>query len=845
VNVTAYRRLGGLILVFSAIVVLFPGLRMAQDWYALSRLLPDVPQRASVAGFDWVHWEDDDGAIVASYVFPRGPAAHAGIRSGDVFYELEHQQYFTATDLKRAVDGVSPGLSRTYFLVRDGEFHGATVRFTQYPTFLYPLSGALWYASLWGFIIGSFLHILGLAIVGPLALRSRKALLAFVLIGFSALWMFSNALRILMIEFGGPPEPLGGASLFLFKALTAVGLVGWIVFPALLLRSVVGQTRLFESRPVRLILPLVYIPPVVLGFAALQALLTGSFGPIGIDALIALLLFYACTYVAAAAALVVAVRVMRLKGGEALTGGWSRIGSVVILAFSAMGALAVFGALPFFGAVTDVTAGWLILAAQLFYIAPVALVTDATLRHGKVDVVLNRFITSASFLGLLFLAFVGGMTLLDPYLSHNGASHHVVTGIYLLILLILFEWGARRLRVPVSRLLMTERLRARQKLAGFQERMRDIIDVESLARETIEAVGRALRARSAILFLQPDGTQDRWITATYHPESPYLTTRVFSLIWPHVSEDGRIWSRNPELNESAMPIHLSRMLEEKGASLAVPIRGDGAPIGLLVMGFKRNRRAVYNLEDVDRLRSLSGQLAIAVERLHLVEREKELVRKSAEAQLVALRAQINPHFLFNALNTIISMISERPKEAELIVEHLAVIFRHILTIGGQNYVTLSDEVRLVSRYLAIEQARFGEKLQVTIEIDPTTETHLVPAFAVQTLVENAVKHGLEKRREGGCIEIRSHHRKTGVVEVVVTDSGVGISGLLPGDENQGFFGIGLSNVYERLRQLYGRNDLMRIESSPETGTRVTLILPPAAVEAGMRRTVSSPAIPQN
>jgi two-component system, LytTR family, sensor kinase len=823
------------------VAVLYPALRIGQDWYALSRLLPEVAGDASPWGFDWVHWEDSDGTIVAHYVFPQGPASRAGIRAGDIFYELDNHQYFTVSDLKRAIDAAGPGEVRTYFLIRNGEFYGTPVRFTQYPTFLYPLSGTLWYAGLWGFLVGSFLHVLGLAIVGPLALRSRKALFAFTLIGVSAMWMFANLLRMLLVEFAGPPQP-DSASLFAFRALTLLGLIGWLGFPVLLLRGVVSQTGLVNSRSIRRVLPLIYLPTLVLGVAAFTSLTRGSFGPLTIDALIAPLLFYACCYVAASAALIVAVRLLKLEDAEGLTGGWSRVGSMVILAIAALAALSVIGIIPFFSAVTDLTAGWLILASQLLYIAPVALVTVATLRHGKVDLVVSRVITYSAFLGIVYLTFVGGMTLIDPYLSHSGASHHIVTGIYLLIILLFFDWSARRLRVPMNRLFTTDRQRWRQKMTTFQEQMRDILDSESLARETINVVGRALQARSAILFLRTAGPDPHWITATYHPEPPYLTERVFSVIWPHVEVEGRIWSRDPELNESTMPSRLSNILEERGALLAVPIRGDGAPIGLLVMGYKRNRRAVYNLEDVDQLRSLAGQLAIAVERLHLVEREKELVRKSAEAQLAALRAQINPHFLFNALNTIVSMISEKPDQAESTVENLAAIFRYILHTGGRNFVTLQDEVRLVSHYLAIEQARFGEKLLVQIDIDPTVETHQVPAFAVQTLVENAVKHGIEKRRYGGTVSIVARYRTDGASEIIVSDTGVGISGVVPGAPVQTFFGIGLSNVAERFRQLYGRSDLIQIESDPESGTCVTLILPRLVEENGRRSYADEPSM---
>ena len=306
---------------------------------------------------------------------------------------------------------------------------------------------------------------------------------------------------------------------------------------------------------------------------------------------------------------------------------------------------------------------------------------------------------------------------------------------------------------------------------------------------------------------------------------------MMNQLWQHFKQEGRIWARNPELNESDLSPEYARLLAERGVALAVPILGEGTPIGLLVLGARRPRRAVYTLEDLDMLRALSGQLALAVERLNLVERERALVRESAEAQLKALRAQINPHFLFNALNTIVALIEEQPEQAVEAVEHLAAIFRYILQTGGQAFVSVQEEFELVGHYLGIEQARFGPRLHIDQHIDPEVKAHPVPAFAVQTLVENAVKHGLEKRREGGTLTLRCHATPEGT-EIIVEDTGLGIPALFGQAEvtvsDASFFGIGLQNVSSRLERLYGRTDLLRMQSAPERGTRVRLLLPSTA-----------------
>ncbi|MEX1054507.1 MAG: histidine kinase, partial [Rhodothermales bacterium] len=431
--------------------------------------------------------------------------------------------------------------------------------------------------------------------------------------------------------------------------------------------------------------------------------------------------------------------------------------------------------------------------------------------------------------GIIFFAFVGGLSLIEPYLESMEASRNVVAGLLAVVMLVGVEWLVRRFRGYGMSFFAGERRQMYQAVQQLQEQMRTILDYEALAQRAVDVVGRSFGTRSAVIFFRPTGAEGPWITASYHPEAPYLTQRTVSSVWAHLGKNGRIWARNPELNETAIPNDLHQLLLNRGVALLVPIMGEEEPVGIIALGLKWHRRSVYNLEEVDLLRSLSGQLALAVERLNLVEREKALVRESAEAQLAALRAQINPHFLFNSLNTIVSLIEERPEEAEAIVEHLASIFRYILQTGGRAFVTMEDEFELIRHYLSIEQSRFAGSLTVDLQLEPEFRHHPVPAFAIQTLVENAVKHGLARRRGGGTVSIRCSREDEGILAVSVSDTGVGIADIIDRETHvtghQPFFGIGLKNVSSRLEQLYGRADLLRIRSSPETGTTASIHLP--------------------
>ncbi len=808
------------------LVALVPLVLTGLDWLRVSSLTADSEVEVSYArSFDWIVWEDRDGLIRAEYVFPSGPAAAAGVRVGDVFYMLDMQQYFDAETLQRAVEGIPPGDRVSYMLLRGGDHVRATVEVTRYPTFLYPLSPGLWRFSIWGFTVAAFFHLLGLVIVVPLALRGARARLSMLLILVSALWIVGNLARLVMIQLLGPPMP---ATMYsnVFRSVSLLGLGAWIAFPVFLVQAVLADTDLLR-RAKTAVLTLLYLPAVILVISAVASMLAGHVGPLTPDRLIAPILFYACVYVGLAAVLVLLCFSPESRA-EAATGSRSRLGNTIMLAVAVFAALSVLGIVPLVETVTNNEAGWFVVSAQLLSTVPVVLVSLATLRYGKMDRVVSRGLTYVSVLGLIFFAFVGLMGLLEPLLARYGWPRSVVAGVLVVLLLLVFERVAMRARSYFSQFFATDRERAARLIDRLQERIRDYVDLDDLLREAIHVVGRAFDVRSAVLFVQTDKEPETWHSASYHPEPPYLTERVVRSLWPHFRKEGSTWALNPELNLSGLPSEAALHLVDRGAVLAIPLKGRDEAVGLMVLGRKRDRRAVYNLEDVDRLRSLAGHLAIAFDRLELVEREKELVRESSEAQLKALRAQINPHFLFNALNTIAALIEERPDLAESTVENLAYLFRYILQAGHRPFVTLGEEMSLVESYLRIEQARFGDKLQVEIAVDPAHLDRPVPAFAIQTLVENAVKHGLETVRSGGTVRVASTTHGDDLV-LEVTDDGVGIPSLHDnngiGSDQESFFGLGLRNVSARLEYLFGRTDLLQMSSLPQQGTTARIRVP--------------------
>ncbi len=207
---------------------------------------------------------------------------------------------------------------------------------------------------------------------------------------------------------------------------------------------------------------------------------------------------------------------------------------------------------------------------------------------------------------------------------------------------------------------------------------------------------------------------------------------------------------------------------------------------------------------------------ISVERaLHIERMRAELAR----AELRALRAQVQPHFLFNTLNTIAALISERPREAEDVVIRLADVFRHSLATANADHARFGDELEFLRAYLTIEQARLGERLRFEEQVEPGLEAVPVPVLLFQPLLENAVKYAAANRAEGGNVRLEAR-RDGGSLVVTVADDGPGFA---PGAAPSGH-GVGLESVRERLR-LAGDGHALAIDSAPGRGARVVVTLP--------------------
>jgi signal transduction histidine kinase len=203
------------------------------------------------------------------------------------------------------------------------------------------------------------------------------------------------------------------------------------------------------------------------------------------------------------------------------------------------------------------------------------------------------------------------------------------------------------------------------------------------------------------------------------------------------------------------------------------------------------------------------------------QREAELRLHANQMELAVLKAQLNPHFLFNTLNSINALVGSDPEAARQVLAQLAEVLRYSLESDRLPLVPLSEELRFVETYLAIEKARFGTRLQIEMEIDESARPLLVPPMILQPLAENAVKHGIAPKEEGGELHLRVQ-RQENHLAIEVADNGAGLAAVPSNDLLN--IGTGLHNTDLRLRKMFGDEAGLQVNNGKE-GFRVKFQIP--------------------
>jgi hypothetical protein len=342
-----------------------------------------------------------------------------------------------------------------------------------------------------------------------------------------------------------------------------------------------------------------------------------------------------------------------------------------------------------------------------------------------------------------------------------------------------------------------------------RERLQKLMTRIVFGRGDAAAVSQQLRSGTADLKEEPaylDWSLDR-IATFMHSER----VRVI----PEELEGRLRFSPIPAPALSSDLPELRRPLEELAVEVIVPLRFSSTEAAFLLLGRRRGGQP-YLSEDLKQLGQFSSIVADQVQAF----REAELRRLATRAELRALQAQINPHFLFNALNTLYGLVPREATQARQTVLDLADIFRYFLR-NEDTTIPLEDELRIVEAYLQIETLRLGGKLRKEIHVDPEALRIRIPILSIQPLVENAVKHGIAPQTSGGVVRLEVR-LSGGGLDILVGDTGAGMTaGRL---NSTGGAGVGLQNVARRLKLSYGPEAELRIGGGPE-GTTVGFTVP--------------------
>jgi two-component system, LytTR family, sensor kinase len=401
--------------------------------------------------------------------------------------------------------------------------------------------------------------------------------------------------------------------------------------------------------------------------------------------------------------------------------------------------------------------------------------------------------------------------------AYPGAARACLETLTAVPMLVLFTFVDRRIgefvnrwifRAPDYRALLRE---LSEKLAALRSEAEIANAVETTARQSLE-----LRAAQLVAL----ENLSKSLPTSHRPHSHRLEPD-----WLNAVNDGEL----VEL-DCQHPYHAGDTQDE--VELLVPVRSEGRVTHMLTISPGPARRGLVTHE-VNYLRSVAAQFGHRLDALHMEERlilvqsrEAVLLQQVTEAELRALRAQVNPHFLFNSLNSIANLVVTNPEQAETMTLRLARVFRHVLANSARPLIALHEEVEFLETYLQIEEARFGNRLQVKIAVDPAVAMEQIPSLMLQPIVENALKHGLGPKPGPGHLWITAE-ADGDQVRLRVEDDGVGpaIGVLKRNGSNGRSNGVGLENVAQRLNALYQDQGRMTLEARQAGGTRVTILLP--------------------
>ncbi len=445
-------------------------------------------------------------------------------------------------------------------------------------------------------------------------------------------------------------------------------------------------------------------------------------------------------------------------------------------------------------------------------------------RFALADIFLKRALSLMLLVGLAFGLYLGVAEPLREGRAALGEAPLLATG------LLLGLWVATALAYPMLRHVVDR-----------------FVDAIVLRRADYDLVRAEIAGRIAALE-SPEAVLDEICTRLSHA----LTAR--DVRWADAERGDTDTRRDPPTGSLLPLVERHKHSAPKRDAIATVVVPTAEPpqYRLLIRELTGGRRLLS--DDLTLLESAAVMAARRIDAMRAIHErcmrdlhEQEMHQLATQAELRALRAQVNPHFLFNALTTIGYLIQTAPDRALETLMRLTALLRGVLRNSGGEFSTLGEEMELIESYLEIERARFEDRLRVAIDVPAELHDIRIPALLVQPLVENAIKHGISPQRAGGDVEVRAWLAKADRdsvqpadrLRILVRDTGAGASqaALQLGRER----GVGIVNVEQRIQNHFGDAGLFRIQSVPGVGTTVELSLPvpPASVAASLTSTAGA------
>jgi signal transduction histidine kinase len=745
---------------------------------------------AEFEGNDWVTWKDSEAGVVAKSVHPLPfykPFDPQRIQAGDRIRSIDGTPMTSAEAVEKITQSSPPGKIFVVFADRTDPISLSVERISAYVVngfrlvFSFNEIGIYWKMSVWVTGVGAFLTLIILVILFPIVRSNWRRFFSLLGLGFTAILFFSVPVihhlflvvesELVSTRFEKIYFLLFSASMFAyvgfyFRFKTTLKSLPWLLPSAL----AAAGFLVFLIKVTYFDLQTKYYHDLLESYA-IQFTLWHLSGTL----------------------------MILLSSRQLYVGRRERIivwGAMI----SAMAGVAFYQLFP------GAPPAWkehVLFLFQLLMFFPIIHATFLQLQFGKVSLVVTQTLLYLTFIIVSILLFLL-ITQIYDYLLPTNQYRRIIEFITFLSVVLSIRLLYISNENKVSRYFVSAQQEKVTRFRAFIARIPQYASPVNLRSDLTKEVSG---------FFQPEFVSFWWKSDHTDLEGPLAEHQ--EAIYHQLIQEHAVWSKTKEISVYRFDEALEKVLQKTSVQLISPIVGEGEEYGLLLLG--RKRRGVYNLTDLEVISQLIQQTQLTLNVLQLLNREKELLQATYEANLTALRSQINPHFLFNTLNTISALIHDSPDLAESAVEKLAFIFRYTLKVSSQNFVPLSNEIQLVTTYLEIEKIRFGERLEVSIEVEPDTRDILMPAFILQTLTENCIKHGIAKILGKGRVSIATFQEK-GFLICEVIDNGPGI------DLSRIYKSTGLSNSIARLENMYGMKNLLYFENTG-SGTYVRLRIP--------------------